>query len=111
MVKPDLALRELVAAIVAGDATNVSRLLAASPVLASACFQSGPLVKPRKHTTSIRLSDMSSRATGGVERRPRPEVRRGCGKPQLTLLFLPSSAFHLVAVQPRSEFHLACRKA
>ena len=41
MVKPDLALRELVAAIVAGDATYVSWLLAASPALASACFQSG----------------------------------------------------------------------
>ena len=41
MVKPDLALRELVAAIVAGDAANVSRLLGASPALASACFQSG----------------------------------------------------------------------
>lgn len=41
MVKPDLALRELVAAIVSSDATNVSRLLAASPALASACFQSG----------------------------------------------------------------------
>src|SRR5437879_13262899 len=41
MLKPDLALRELVAAIVAGDATNVSRLLAESPALASACFQSG----------------------------------------------------------------------
>ena len=41
MVKPDLALRELVAAIVAGDATIVSRLLATSPALASACFQSG----------------------------------------------------------------------
>ena len=41
MAKPDLALRGLVAAIVAGDATNVSRILAASPGLASACFQSG----------------------------------------------------------------------
>src|SRR3984893_18106079 len=41
MVKPDLALRGLVAAIVAGEASNVSRLLAASPALASACFQSG----------------------------------------------------------------------
>src|SRR5438477_4522148 len=41
MAKPDLALRGLVAAIVAGDATNVSRLLAASPALATACFQSG----------------------------------------------------------------------
>src|ERR1700730_645809 len=41
MVKPDLALRELVAAIVSSDATNVSRLLSASPALASACFQSG----------------------------------------------------------------------
>ena len=41
MVKPDLALRELVVAIVAGDATYVSWLLAASPALASACFQSG----------------------------------------------------------------------
>jgi len=41
MLKPDLALRALVAAIVAGDATEVSRFLAASPALASACFQSG----------------------------------------------------------------------
>src|SRR5437763_1470960 len=41
MMEPDLALRELVAAIVAGDAANVSRLLGASPALASACFQSG----------------------------------------------------------------------
>ena len=41
MAKPDLELRKFVAAIVAGDATNVSRLLAASPALATACFQSG----------------------------------------------------------------------
>ena len=41
MAKPDLALWELVAAIVSGDATSVSRLLAASPALARARFQSG----------------------------------------------------------------------
>jgi ankyrin repeat protein len=40
-VKPDLALRELVVAIVASDAASVSQLLAASPAMASACFQSG----------------------------------------------------------------------
>jgi len=37
----DLALRKLVEAIVAGDAAGVSRLLAASPPLASACFHTG----------------------------------------------------------------------
>src|SRR5260370_37973810 len=41
MVKPDLALRELVAVIIAGDAAKVSRVLAESPALAVACFQSG----------------------------------------------------------------------
>jgi ankyrin repeat protein len=41
MVKSDLALWKLVGAIVAGDATGVSRLLAASPPLANACFQKG----------------------------------------------------------------------
>jgi ankyrin repeat protein len=41
MAKPDLALRELVVAIVAGNAINVSRLLAASPALSTASFQSG----------------------------------------------------------------------
>jgi hypothetical protein len=41
MVKSDSALWELVRAIVAGDAAGVSRLLAASPALASACFQTG----------------------------------------------------------------------
>ena len=41
MVKSDLALWELVRAIVAGDAACVSRLLAASPPLASACFHTG----------------------------------------------------------------------
>jgi Ankyrin repeats (many copies) len=41
MVKPDLPLWEFVAAIVAGDARKVSRLIAPSPALASACFQSG----------------------------------------------------------------------
>ena len=41
MEKPDLALRELVVAIVAGYRTNVSRLIAASPELARAGFQSG----------------------------------------------------------------------
>ncbi len=41
MVKSDLALRELVTAIVAGDAAGVSRRLAADPALASACFQEG----------------------------------------------------------------------
>ena len=40
-VKSDLALRELVTAIVAGDAASVSRLLAATPLLASARFQEG----------------------------------------------------------------------
>src|SRR5260370_40544120 len=41
MVKADLALGELVRAIVADDAACVSRLLAASPPLASACFHTG----------------------------------------------------------------------
>ena len=44
MVKPgtpDSALMQLVRAIVAGDATEVSRLLAASPGLARACFEEG----------------------------------------------------------------------
>ncbi len=41
MVKSDLALWKLVGAIVAGDAGGVSRLLAASPPLASACFHTG----------------------------------------------------------------------
>jgi Ankyrin repeats (many copies)/Ankyrin repeats (3 copies) len=41
MVEPDQALRELVAAIVAGDANGVSQLLAASPFLARASFASG----------------------------------------------------------------------
>jgi ankyrin repeat protein len=40
-MKPDLTLRQLVEAIVAGDAASVSRLLAASPALASACFHAG----------------------------------------------------------------------
>lgn len=37
----DSALREFVAVIVAGGVTDVSRLLAASPALATGCFQSG----------------------------------------------------------------------
>ncbi len=41
MAEPDQALRELVAAIVAGDANGVSLLLAASPFLARASFVSG----------------------------------------------------------------------
>jgi len=41
MVKSDLALWKLVGAIVAGDADGVSRLLAASPALATACFHTG----------------------------------------------------------------------
>jgi hypothetical protein len=41
MVKSDLALRELVAAIVKGDDNVTSRLLTASPGLARACFQAG----------------------------------------------------------------------
>ena len=41
MVKSDLALWKLVEAIVAGDTEAVSRLLAASPSLASACFHTG----------------------------------------------------------------------
>jgi hypothetical protein len=41
MVQSDLALWKLVEAIVAGDIAGVSRLLAASPTLASACFQTG----------------------------------------------------------------------
>ena len=41
MAEPDQALRELVAAIVAGDANGVSQLLAASPFLARASFVSG----------------------------------------------------------------------
>lgn len=41
MVKSDSALRELVATILAGDAAGVSRLLAASPELARAAFQTG----------------------------------------------------------------------
>jgi hypothetical protein len=41
MVKSDLALWKLVGAIVAGDAAGVSRMLAASPPLASACFHTG----------------------------------------------------------------------
>jgi len=41
MVKFDLALWKLVGAIVAGDAAGVSRMLAASPPLASACFHTG----------------------------------------------------------------------
>ena len=40
-MKSDLALWKLVEAIVAGDAADVSRLLATSPTLASACFQTG----------------------------------------------------------------------
>ncbi len=40
-VKSDLALWDLVTAILAGDAAGVSRLLAATPSLASACFQEG----------------------------------------------------------------------
>src|SRR5258706_5548469 len=41
MLKSDLALWKLVGAIVGGDAAGVSRLLAASPTLASACFHTG----------------------------------------------------------------------
>lgn len=41
MLKSDLALWKLVGAIVGGDAAGVSRLLAASPPLASACFHIG----------------------------------------------------------------------
>jgi len=41
MVKSNLALWKLVPAILAGDAVVVSRLLVASPPLASACFQTG----------------------------------------------------------------------
>jgi hypothetical protein len=41
VVKSDLALWKLVEAIVAGDVSGVTRLLAASPPLASACFQAG----------------------------------------------------------------------
>src|SRR6266542_4387450 len=41
MVKSDLALWKLVGAIIAGDSSGVSRLLAASPPLASACFRTG----------------------------------------------------------------------
>jgi hypothetical protein len=41
MVKSDLALWKLVGAIVAGDAVAVSKLLAASPSLAAACFHQG----------------------------------------------------------------------
>jgi hypothetical protein len=41
MMKSDLALWKLVEAIVAGDADGVSRMLAASPQLASACFHTG----------------------------------------------------------------------
>jgi hypothetical protein len=41
MTKSDLALWELVGAIVAGNATGVSRLLAASPPLASTSFHTG----------------------------------------------------------------------
>jgi Ankyrin repeats (many copies) len=41
MADSDLALRELVAAIVSGDADGVSQLLAASPLLARASFRVG----------------------------------------------------------------------
>jgi hypothetical protein len=41
MVHSDLALRELAAAVLSGSAERVSRLLAASPQLATACFKSG----------------------------------------------------------------------
>jgi ankyrin repeat protein len=41
MVKSDSTLWKLVRAIVAGDAAGVSRLLAASPPLANACFHTG----------------------------------------------------------------------
>jgi hypothetical protein len=41
MVKSDLALHQLVEAIVAGDAEGVSRLLEATPQLARASFQTG----------------------------------------------------------------------
>jgi hypothetical protein len=41
MTTSDLALWELVRAIIASDATGISRLLAASPALASAKFQTG----------------------------------------------------------------------
>ena len=41
VVKSDVALRELVGAIAAGDSAGVSRLLAASPTLANATFQTG----------------------------------------------------------------------
>jgi hypothetical protein len=41
MVESDFALRELVEAILAGDAEGVSRLLEASPGLARAAFQTG----------------------------------------------------------------------
>jgi len=41
MVKCDLALWELVTAIVAGDDAGATRLLAAAPDLAKACFQAG----------------------------------------------------------------------
>jgi ankyrin repeat protein len=41
IVKADLALRELVAAIVKGDNAVALRLLTASPSLARACFQAG----------------------------------------------------------------------
>jgi hypothetical protein len=41
MINSDSALRELVVAILAGDAAGVSRLLAASPQLARAAFETG----------------------------------------------------------------------
>lgn len=41
MVQSDLKLRQLVAAIVSGNTTKASKLLAASPALAKACFQRG----------------------------------------------------------------------
>ena len=41
MVKSDLALWKLVETILAGDAAGVPRLLAASPPLATACFETG----------------------------------------------------------------------
>src|SRR4051812_10124630 len=41
MMKADLALRELVAAIAKGDDNLALRLLAASPILTRACFQTG----------------------------------------------------------------------
>src|SRR2546427_6348703 len=114
MMEPDLALRELVAAIVAGDAANVSRLLGASPALASACCQSGTTRQTAKtyyldpsRTTRHCTSPRTKKTHNCGSRCPRKESLRRRGT--ACRRCWPSGFAHVEPTRASGHYHLPDR--